>query len=124
MCPEGMLTLNTIYNLYLTSSGYDLSFVLAVLNSRLVRFYWLQRFFDNKETFPKIKKRPLLSIPVVKCEPLKQRTLARAAAKVTSAKRSDPAADTTEDEAQIDRIVYDLYGLTEDEIAIVEGRAK
>ena len=25
---------------------------------------------------------------------------------------------------EIDRLVYDLYGLTEDEIAIVEGRAK
>ena len=32
-----------------------------------------------------------------------------------------PLADTTAEEREIDRLVYDLYGLTEDEIAIVEG---
>ena len=32
------------------------------------------------------------------------------------------AADTSALEREIDRIVYELYGLTENEIAIVEGR--
>jgi hypothetical protein len=32
------------------------------------------------------------------------------------------AADTSALEREIDRIVYDLYGLTEEEIAIVEWR--
>ena len=37
-------------------------------------------------------------------------------------KKADSSADTTEWEKQIDQKVYELYGLTEDEIAIVEGR--
>lgn len=37
------------------------------------------------------------------------------------AKRADPAADTAVLEAEVDRLVYDLYGLTEDEIKVVEG---
>lgn len=32
------------------------------------------------------------------------------------------AADTSALEREIDRIVYELYGLTEEEITIVEGR--
>jgi hypothetical protein len=32
------------------------------------------------------------------------------------------AVDTSALEREIDRIVYDLYGLTEGEIAIVEGK--
>jgi hypothetical protein len=36
-----------------------------------------------------------------------------------SVQRQIAATDT-----EIDRLVYDLYGLTEDEIAIVEGRAE
>jgi len=32
------------------------------------------------------------------------------------------AADVSAWEAEIDRLVYALYGLTEEEIAIVEGR--
>ena len=38
-----------------------------------------------------------------------------------AAKKADSSADTTEWEKQIDHKVYELYGLTEDEIAIVEG---
>lgn len=39
-----------------------------------------------------------------------------------SPESSDPEADTTAWEQEIDRLVYELYGLTEDEIAIVEGK--
>ena len=38
-----------------------------------------------------------------------------------SAKASDPAADTSALEREIDQQVYQLYGLTTEEISIVEG---
>jgi hypothetical protein len=40
-----------------------------------------------------------------------------------AAKRRDAGADATALKREIDRLVYELYGLTEDEIAIVEGKA-
>ena len=40
---------------------------------------------------------------------------------VIQAKATSPAADTSALEAEIDRLVYQLYGLTEAEIATVEG---
>lgn len=39
-----------------------------------------------------------------------------------AAKRAEPQADTSALEAEIDRLVYQLNGLTEEEIAVVEGR--
>lgn len=36
-------------------------------------------------------------------------------------KEQDPTTDTTDLENQIDQLVYELYGLTEEEIRIVEG---
>ncbi len=42
--------------------------------------------------------------------------------RILAAKAADPAADTSALEGEIDRMVYELYGLTEEEIAIVEGR--
>jgi len=36
---------------------------------------------------------------------------------------ADPAADTSELEREFDRIVYKVYGLMDEEIAIVEGAA-
>ena len=41
---------------------------------------------------------------------------------VIAAKKKDSNADTSALESEIDQLVYKLYGLTDDEIAIVEGR--
>ena len=40
------------------------------------------------------------------------------------AKAANPAADTSVDEAEIDRLVYALYGLTDAEIAVVAGKCE
>ena len=39
-----------------------------------------------------------------------------------AAKKANPQADTSKEEAEIGRLVYQLYGLSKDEIKIVEGR--
>lgn len=39
-----------------------------------------------------------------------------------AAEKTDPNADTSVLESKIDQLVYKLYGLTDDEIAIVEGK--
>jgi len=41
--------------------------------------------------------------------------------KILSAKKENPQADTSNLEKEIDRMVYKLYDLTEEEIKIVEG---
>ena len=41
--------------------------------------------------------------------------------KSLTAKHTDPEADTSDLEGDIDKLVYELYNLTEAEIAIVEG---
>ena len=41
--------------------------------------------------------------------------------RILEAKAADPDADTSELEREIDRLVYALYGLTEEETAAVEG---
>ena len=41
--------------------------------------------------------------------------------RILSTKASDPSADTSALESQIDFLVYRLYGLTSAEIATVEG---
>jgi hypothetical protein len=41
--------------------------------------------------------------------------------KILAAKKESKSADTGAYEKQIDRLVYELYGLTSEEIQIVEG---
>ena len=51
-----------------------------------------------------------------------KKTIISLAEQILTTKNADVMADTSKEEAEIDRLVYQLYGLTEDEIKIVEGR--
>lgn len=65
LAPAGRWALNTVYQVY-TRPGcpYAPLFFLAILQSDVVAAYWRLRHADPRRTFPKIKKRALLSIPV------------------------------------------------------------
>ena len=63
------------------------------------------------------------SLPIPKITAAEQRPFMRLVDSILSAKDADPSADTSEMEAEIDRLCYTLYGLTDEEIAVVEGKA-
>jgi site-specific DNA-methyltransferase (adenine-specific) len=50
-----------------------------------------------------------------------QSSIASIAKRILAAKRKDPVADTSALEREIDALVYQLYGLTEEEIKVVEN---
>jgi hypothetical protein len=56
--------------------------------------------------------------------PAQHKPVERLVERILSAKQRDSEADVSELEREIDLIVYKLYGLTPEEIAIVEGAIK
>ena len=56
-------TLNTIYNI-VNASEYSLEYFLAVINSRVGRWFWRSVNSDYKTIFPKIKKTQIAAIPI------------------------------------------------------------
>ena len=65
-----------------------------------------------------IDKEPILNIPIKKALAEIQQPLIDLADKILTAKKS--GTDTTDYEAKIDKLVYQLYDLTADEIKIIE----
>ena len=63
-CEKGILTSNTIYNLYLTNDDFHLKYIFVVLNSSLIKSYWLSKYSDNKDLFPKIKGYQIKQLPI------------------------------------------------------------
>ncbi len=59
------------------------------------------------------------TIPIRKLSAAKQRPLVRLVDRILAAKTADASANTSEMEEEIDWLVYDLYGLTNEEIAVV-----
>ncbi len=126
--PEGsivepnLMTLNTIYNIFLHNENNSLlKYLLALINSKVLQFYWLKKHYDNKTTFPKIKKAPIESLPIKQPTLEQESEIENNVNQILTLKKADSTADTTALEAQIDQLVYQLYGLTEEEIGIVEA---
>ena len=60
-------TLNTMYSIVIKDKeNYADLYVLAVLASILVKKWWLSKYADNKDLFPKIKGGHLKTIPIPK----------------------------------------------------------
>ena len=95
---------------------YSMKFLCGMLNSRIVNFW-----YSRKYRMPTIGGYELESIPIPDTDIISQQPIITLVDRILSAKKANPLADTTAEEREIDRLVYDLYGLTEDEIAIVEG---
>ena len=95
-------------------------YLLALLNSRLVDWYFRQIGVERDGDYFEYKPMFIERLPIPKISAAKQRPLVRLTGRILAAKAADPSADTSADEAEIDRLVYALYGLTEAEVAAVE----
>lgn len=111
---HGLYTCSVIY--YGNSNEIDLKYLLALLNSHLINIW-----YKNFDTDIEIKLVSVRQIPIPKIAKEEQRNFILLVDQILAAKKSDSNADTTILEAEIDRLVYQLYGLTESEIKIVEG---
>ena len=120
LCNEEIYLLNSAYFL-LPPPGIDAKFLLGILNSTTIRFYLnlvaetsgmgTSRWINNY-----VKEFP---IPVVNQQ--EQTEIIETVNRILDTKHHDSEADTTEMEKEIDKLVYALYDLTDDEIAIVEA---
>jgi len=99
----------------------DLKFILALLNSSLINFYHRNKFLDTeKVVFQKILIANCKQLPIKKAT--NQKPFIAIVDKILSAKEKDSQADTSNLEKQLDKMVYELYELTDEEIKMVEGR--
>ena len=99
--------------------------ILGILNSRLTSFWFVHKFGKmQRSTFPQFKVNELANFPLPKNRQSKQADITKLVKQILTAKRVDPKVDLTRLEHQIDQMVYELYGLTSEEIAVVEGTFK
>lgn len=103
-------------------SGEKLYFLTAFLNSKLFKFCFSDAFPELQGNSKEVKKFIVEEIPVkyVADESIYEEKVSQ----IIKSKKENPSADTSALEAEIDQLVYQLYGLTHEEIAIVEGSVK
>ena len=101
-----------------TSRRFSVKFLIGVMNSSCARDFLLANRRSNLNLYPDDWKK----LPIPDVSPEQQAPIVALVDKILDAKRADLEADVSNLEKEIDKLVYDLYGLTDDEIAIVEGK--
>jgi len=121
--PAVIVVLNNEWN--------EILLLLGILNSKLATFYHFNTSPKaTKGAFPKILVKDIQDFPLPKWENNKA-DLENMVKTIHSVTKDDDylhspqkQAKVKEYEKQIDQMVYELYGLTDDEIKIVEGETK
>ena len=113
-------------------------YLLGIINSKLISYFWRTMFADFKASFPQVTIFSLSQVPIRKLDisgehekGIRDEMLVKVEM-MLDAKTQLAEARTVKNESyyeskcstlnrQIDNLVYSLYGLTKEEIAIVEG---
>ena len=103
-------------------TGKSLKYLCAVLNSTVVTWFVRNTALTTGAGLTQWKKFAVERLPIPEISIAKQRPFVRLLDGILEAKDADPEVDTTELEAEIDRLLYQLYGLTAGEVLTVEGR--
>lgn len=108
---------NSVNKVELHNSNYI--YILGLLNSKL-----LDWFFRKTSTNNHVNGYEVEQLPIRLPTPTQEAAIVTLVDKILSAKKLNPKADTSNLEREIDQLVYILYELTDEEIAIVEDSIK
>jgi len=119
---EGIYHTTTIYSfIFKKVSNESIKYYLALLNSKLLWYFVTATGSILRGNYFRFKTNYLMPFPIPsELSPVDQQPFIALTDQILSQKKSNPQTDTSTLEAKIDRMVYELYGLTAEEIAIVE----
>ena len=103
------------------SRDYPIEILVGIMNSKLATFFHFNHSPKaTKGAFPKILVQDIKEFPLPKVNSDERKILMRLVDDVTTIKKGKSIAETSALENQIDFLVYHLYGLTYDEVLIVD----
>jgi len=127
---QGLLTLDTVMNTFLTNSLYPYEYILGIINSRLAEWFYYWFVYNRAIRTMHFDESYLGRLPIKKLnsetQPLADQIIQKVQEILTLTQ--SPDFDTNQEkqqkvkelEREIDQLVYKLYGLTEEEIRTIE----
>lgn len=113
--------LNSAYFL-LPPEFYNAKFLLGILNSLVVRFYIKQIAATSGMGTLRWINNYVKLIPIPAATTAQQQPIIDLVDEILTKKKQNPSEDTTDLEGKIDKLVYELYGLTDEEIKVIEEK--
>jgi len=129
---EQYYNLNRLGNIVMLNKDFSLKYCLGILNSKLMDYYF-QKTFNEYE----VKPAHLRQLPIKQVTPSEQQPIVKLVDKMLSLnkrlneigekktdERSRIEEEIKETDAEIDELVYKIYGITEEEKKIIEESLK
>ena len=110
-----MMCVNTVFIM----TGKAIKYLCAVLNSNLITWFMGSTALNSGMGVTRWIGYTVKHIPIPPISAAEQRPFIALVDRILQAKAADPQADTTELEEEIDLLVYDLYGLTGEEVSTI-----
>jgi len=105
----------------LTSETIPIRFILGLLNSKLLHYYFGFIGVMTAGGAYTLKAATIEALPIAIGTKEQQKEIAIKVDSILNVKAKDKQTDVSSIESEIDRLVYNLYGLSDNEIKIVEG---
>jgi len=117
-------------NLILLKEGIwaNIKYILSLLNSRLLNYYYVEKFTNRSSLTVNVSKVYLELLPIKKITAREQEIFIKIVDKILAITKSNDYLENPEKQAkvkeyerQIDQMVYKIYNLTKEEIEAVEN---
>jgi adenine-specific DNA-methyltransferase len=109
---------NTLHGTAITDKTYDIKFILSLLNSKILSYYYKATTAEGGKVFAQIKIEILRQLPIKKST--NQKPFITIVDKILLSKGKNPQADTSQEENQLDVMIYKLYQLNYDEVLVID----
>jgi adenine-specific DNA-methyltransferase len=128
--PDGLCFDSLSYGIQAKSNRFNAKFLLGLLNSKFLGYIHAELSQNQEKIFAKVLAENIRRLPMPELnhqltdDRKKHDAIVALVDRILAAKKRNPDADTSALEREIDQLAYALYGLTPEEIQIVEGAAK
>ena len=96
-------------------SVYNPKYIMAILNSKVIDWYFRKTSTNNHVNIYELEQ-----LPIPKANREQEELITSLIDSIVTKKRNNPNSDISSLEKEIDAIVYQLYNLTPEEIAVIE----
>ena len=118
---KGVYNEQTLHSCFIGDKNFKTKYVLGLFNSSLFKFYYRKTNSQGGDIFPQVRISSVENMPI-KITPIEsQQPIITLVDQILALKKQNSKADTSDLENEIDELVYQLYELTAEEIAVVKA---
>ena len=115
---------HTLHSTHIIDKRFKPKYVLGLFNSTLLKFYYKKTNSQGGDIFPQVRISSIENLPIKLAETKNQEKIEFLVDQILLKKLQNNFDNTTDLESQIDKLIYKIYNLSDEEIKTIEDSIK